>query len=185
MFRSVKNWLTILILALVALAMIVAWAYVVPPLANRLVQQKLVEQRGSVKLIGDTVGQWIAYSSPTGQTIILNPGALETTVDSLNILLNARVLVLRRDQVVLFPTAVADSFDVGDYPMLSKALASAKVVQGVVTTRASRYAATAVPLMAIGTNTVAGVVLVIAPLRDVDAAVAAVQRQLFFATVLA
>ena len=187
MFRSVKNWLTILILALVALAMIVAWAYVVPPLANRLVQQKLAEQRGSVKLIGDTVGQWIAYSSPTGQTIILNPGALETTVDSLNILLNARVLVLRRDQVVLFPTAVADSFDVGDYPMLSKALASAKVVQGVVTTRAGRYAATAVPLMAInvGTNTVAGVVLVIAPLRDVDAAVAAVQRQLFFATVLA
>ena len=36
-----------------------------------------------------------------------------------------------------------------------------------------------------GNGTVAGVVLVIAPLRDVDAAVAAVQRQLFFATVLA
>src|SRR5450759_3936631 len=176
MFRSVKNWLTILILALVALAMIVAWAYVVPPLANRLDQQKLAEQRGSVKLIGDTVGQWIAYSSPTGQTVILNPGALESTVGSISMLLNAQVLVLRRDQVVLFPTAVADSFDVGDYPMLSKALASAKVVQGVVTTRAGRYAATAVPLMAInvGTNTVAGVVLVIAPLRDVDAAVAAI-----------
>ena len=53
--RSVKNWLTILILALVALAMIVAWAYVVPPLANRLDQQKLVDQRGNAKLISDTV----------------------------------------------------------------------------------------------------------------------------------
>jgi len=187
MFRSVKNWLTILILALVALAMIVAWAYVVPPLANRLDQQKLAEQRGSVNTIHNTVGIWLGPDPSTGEAIILDLANLETTVDSLNTLLNARVLVLRRDQVVLFPTAVADSFDVGDYPMLSKALASAKVVQGVVTTRAGRYAATAVPLMAInvGTNTVAGVVLVIAPLRDVDAAVAAVQRQLFFATVLA
>src|SRR5665648_103403 len=187
MFRSVKNWLTILILALVALAMIVAWAYVVPPLANRLDQQKLAEQRGSVNTIHNTVAIWLGPDPFTGEAIILDLANLETTVDRLNILLNARVLVLRRDQVVIFPTAVADSFDVGDYPMLSKALASAKVVQGVVTTRAGRYAATAVPLMAInvGTNTVAGVVLVIAPLSDVDKAVAAVQRQLFFATILA
>ena len=182
MFRSVKNWLTILILALVALAMIVAWAYVVPPLADRLDQQKLAEQRGNVKMIGDTVGQFIAYNPSTGQTSNLDPQSLESAVDFLNNLLNARVVVITRNQVVLFPRAVAYAFDVGDYPMISEALSSAKVVQGVVTTRAGRYAATAVPLFS--NRTVAGVVLVIAPLKDVDAAVAAVQRQLFFATVL-
>ncbi len=101
--------------------------------------------------------------------------------------LSARVVVLTRNQVVRYDTGGADPFDVGDYPMIAEALTSAKVVQGVVNTPAGRYAATAVPLVApnVGSGTVAGVVLVIAPLRDVDAAVAAVQRQLFFATVLA
>jgi signal transduction histidine kinase len=186
MFRSVKNWLTILIVALVALAMMVAWAYVVPPLANRLDQQKLAQQRSNVETIGNTVGQFIGYSPSTGQTSNLNPTALASAVEFLNNLLNARVIVLTKNQVPLYPRAVAYSFDVGDYPMIAEALASAKVVQGVVTTRAGRYAATAVPLVMpnVRPTTVAGVVLVIAPLRDVDAAVAAVQRQLFFATVL-
>ena len=187
MFRSVKNWLTILILALVALAMIVAWAYVVPPLADRLDQQKLAQQRSNVKTIGDTVGLFIGYSPSTGHTSNLNPTALASAVDFLNNLLNARVIVLTKNQVPLYPRALAYSFEAGDYPMIAEALASAKVVQGVVTTPAGRYAATAVPLVMPNVRpiTVAGVVLVISPLSDVDAAVAAVQRQLFFATVLA
>ena len=45
MFRSVKNWLTLLIVALVALAMLVAWVYVVPPLQGRLTDQKLADAR--------------------------------------------------------------------------------------------------------------------------------------------
>src|SRR5665648_1159862 len=87
MFRSVKNWLTILILALVALAMIVAWAYVVPPLANRLDQQKLAEQRGSVNTIHNTVAIWLGPDPFTGDAIILDLANLETTVDRLNICL--------------------------------------------------------------------------------------------------
>lgn len=186
MFRSVKNWLTILILALVALAMMVAWAYVVPPLANRLDQQKLVDQRGNVATIGDAMGLYVSLDSGTGQTNISDPQGLANAVDFLNNLLNARVIVLTRNQVVLYPRAVAYSFDVGDYPMIAEALASAKVLQGVVTTPAGRYAATAVPLVManVRPTTVTGLVLVIAPLKDVDAAVAAVQRQLLFATVL-
>jgi signal transduction histidine kinase len=185
MFRSVKNWLTVLIVALVALAMMVAWAYVVPPLANRLDQQKLAQQRSNVETIGNTVGQFISYDPSSGQTSNLDPTSLASAVDFLNNLLNARVIVITKNQVPLYPRAVAYSFDVGDYPMIAEALSSGKVVQGVVTTRAGRYAATAVPLVMpnVQPTTVAGVVLVIAPLRDVDAAVAAVQRQLFFATV--
>ena len=186
MFRSVKNWLTILILALVALAMIVAYVYVVPPLADRLDQQKLVEQRGNAKLISDTVKVWIAYNTATGDTVVTDGPSLQYTAGRLGMRLNARVVVLTRNQVPRFDTGGTDPFDVGDYPMIAEALTSAKVVQGVVPTAAGRYAVTAVPLVMpnVGQGTVAAVVLVIAPLKDVDAAVAAVQRQLFFATVL-
>jgi signal transduction histidine kinase len=187
MFRSVKNWLTILIVALVALAMIVAWVYVVPPLAHRLENQKLVDQRGSASQISDTVSDFIGYDQSTG-TASVKAGyevALGNSVGNLSMGLNARVLVLTTSKEVIYPQIVADSFDARDYPIISTALASGKVVQGVVTTPAGRYAATVVPLVQRLTGTVAGAVLVIAPLRDVDAAVAAVQRQLFFATVLA
>ena len=44
MFRSVKNWLTLLIVVVVAFAMLVAWVYVVPPLRGRLVEQKLARR---------------------------------------------------------------------------------------------------------------------------------------------
>jgi two-component system sensor histidine kinase VicK len=187
MFRSVKNWLTVLILALVALAMIVAWVYVVPPLADRLDQQKLVDQRGNAKLISDTVGQWITYNSSTGETIIGNRTALVSIIDLLSRRLTSRVVVITRNLVKNYDTQGTDPIDIGDYPMIEQALASAKVVQGVVITSTGRYAATAVPLgwPNVAQGTVIGVVLVIAPLKDVDAAVAAVQRQLFFATVLA
>ncbi len=50
MFRSVKNWLTVLILLLVALAMLVAYIYVVPPLTSRLEQQKLKDQACSTRV---------------------------------------------------------------------------------------------------------------------------------------
>ena len=62
--------------------------------------------------------------------------------------LNARVVVLTQNQVPRYDPAALATFDVGDYPMIAEALATAKVVQGVVTTRAGRYAATAVPLVA-------------------------------------
>jgi signal transduction histidine kinase len=180
MFRSVKNWLTILILALVALAMIVAWAYVVPPLGSILDRQKLVDQRGSARLISQTLVPF------------LNDGAsLDYWSGIFGRRLNARIVVLTKNFSRLADTLGADPADIGDFPMVSTALSSGRVVQGVVTTATGRYAATAVPLVTttVGANdtvigAVVGVVLVIAPLKDVDTAVAAVQRQLFFATVL-
>jgi signal transduction histidine kinase len=184
MFRSVKNWLTVLILALVALAMIVAWAYVVPPLADRLDQQKLVDQKSATQLISLTVTYYLRYDGVTAQLYVYgnDSSGFRNALQALNMRLNARLLVYTRNQVVHDDTGGAEPVDVGDYPIVSQALTSAKVVQGVVTTRTGRYAATAVPFVSNGT--VAGVVLVTAPLKDVDAAVAAVQRQLFFATVL-
>lgn len=184
MFRSVKNWLTILILALVALAMIVAWTYVVPPLANRLDQQKLADQKSTTQLIIKFVQFYLRFDPVTARLYVyLNDSSgFRNALEVLRNRSNGRVMVFTRTLVVHDDTGGVYLVDVGDFPMVSEALKSAKVVQRVVTTSTGRYAATAVPIVSNGT--VAGVVLVIAPLRDVDAAVAAVQRQLFFATVL-
>ncbi|MFA4965163.1 MAG: ATP-binding protein [Thermoleophilia bacterium] len=186
MFRSVKNWLTLLIIALIALAMLVAWVYVVPPLRGRLDQQKLVDQSGNAKLISDTVSAFVKYYAPSGETIITDRPSLVTTVGRLGMRLNARVVVLTRNQVARYDTGGVDPLDVSDYPMIQEALANGLVVQGITLTATTRYAVTAVPLVASDSGgTVAGVVLVIASLKDVDKAVAAVQRQLLLATVLA
>ena len=184
MFRSVKNWLTVLILALVGLAMIVAWAYVVPPLANRLDQQKLADQKSTTQLIITNVQFWLRFDPVTARLYVYlnDSSSLRNALELLRNRSNGRVMVFTGNLVVLDDTGGVYPVDVGDFPMVSEALKSAKVVQRVVTTSTGRYAATAVPLVSNGT--VAGVVLVIAPLRDVDAAVAAVQRQLFFATIL-
>ena len=184
MFRSVKNWLTILILVLVALAMLVAYIYVVPPLTNRLDQQKLADQKSTTQLIITNVQFWLRYDPVTARLYVYlnDSNSFRNALEVLRNRSNGRVMVFTGNLVVLDDTGGVYPVDVGDFPMVSEALKSAKVVQRVVTTSTGRYAATAVPLVSNGT--VAGVVLVIAPLTDVDAAVAAVQRQLLFATVL-
>ncbi len=183
MFRSVKNWLTLLIVALVALAMLVAWVYVVPPLQGRLTDQKLADVRLNARLISETVSQWLKYDSNSGKLLVTDENSLDLTVSSIAARLGGRVIVYTNTLVTRKDSGSQDPLDVGDYPMLEKAVRQGRVTQGTVTTANGRVAATAVPLY-LG-RTVVAAVLVISSLEDVDNAVNAVQRQLLFATVLA
>jgi len=184
MFRSVKNWLTILILALVALAMLVAYIYVVPPLTNRLDQQKLKDQQLNAQLISNVVAGSGVYYIGSGKMGVHDDQALQGTVTALGQRFSARVVLITMNQAINKDSGGVGSFDTGDYPMIQQSLASGRPQQGVVTTSSGRYAATAVPLVD-SSGTVFGTVLVASSLKDVDKAVAAVQRQLLFATVLA
>jgi signal transduction histidine kinase len=186
MFRSVKNWLTLLIVALVALAMMVAWVYVVPPLRGRLVDQKLVEARDNARLISQTVSQWIRYDASSGELYVTDENSLDRTVSTIAARLGGRVIVYTRNLVPRKDSGSQDPLDVPDYPMLEEAVTQGRVTQGTVTTANGRVAATAVPLYSLNTgDTVIAAVLVISSLEDVDNAVEAVQRQLLLATVLA
>jgi len=186
MFRSVKNWLTLLIVALVALAMMVAWVYVVPPLRGRLVDQKLADQRLNARLISETVSQWIRYDSSSSQLYVTDESSLDRTVSTIATRLGGRVIVYTRNLVPRKDSGSQDPLDVPDYPMLEETVVQGRVTQGTVTTANGRVAATAVPLYSPNTGrTVVAAVLVISSLEDVDNAVDAVQRQLLFATVLA
>ena len=184
MFRSVKNWLTVLILLLVALAMLVAYIYVVPPLTNRLEQQKLKDQLANVNLILGSVPGFV-YDMGNGEMGIVDPSALQNTVSLVGMRNNARIVILTKNQGIRVDSGGPGNFDVGDYPMIGDSLAAGHTAQGVVQTASGRYAATAVPLIDAATKTVYGTVLVAASLSDVSKAVAQVQRQLVFATVLA
>jgi signal transduction histidine kinase len=184
MFRSVKNWLTILILGLVALAMLVAWSYVVPPLTSRLDKQRLVSQRLDAKLISDTVGEWVPYDPFTGRMEINSETALSNTASSLVNRFNARILVITSNLATRYDSGGVGQFGVSDYPMVHQALSTAGRAQGVVTTAAGRSAVTAVPLVDAASGKAYGVVLVIASLKDVDKAVAQVEQRLLLATIL-
>ena len=186
MFSSVKNWLTLLIVAVVAFAMLVAWVYVVPPLQGRLTEQKLEDARNNAQLITNTLAPWLGYNSETGQPLVSNRTALMNTLNSISSRSGGRALVFTRNQVLMADSSGQTSPDVADYPMLGEAIADGRLAQGTVTTADGRVAATAIPLFPqTGGKTVVAAVLVISSLEDVDNAVAAVQRQLLLATGLA
>ena len=184
MFRSVKNWLTILIMALVALAMLVAYIYVVPPLTNRLDQAKLKDMLLNAADIRNTVLSGVVYLGHQ-QMGIQNRDFLQMIVAQQGMRFNARVVLITMNQSKLYDSGGVGPLDLENYPMVSESLADGQPHQAVVTTEAGRYAATAVPLIDAQSHTVYGTVLVASSLSDVDKAVAAVQRQLLFATVLA
>ena len=175
--------MTILILALVGLAMLVAWLYVVPPLGDRLDQQKLRDMQGSMKNIDfQQFNAWVYYDSSTGGTVVLNKNSLDGIVRLVSSYLNMRVVVVTRALEPATSTAGLNPFNVRNYPMMSRSVKQQRNVQGVVLTPTGRYAVTAVPIAAPGSREIAAVALVAAPLTDVDKAVAAVQRALLRAT---
>ncbi len=184
MFRSVKNWLTLLIVVVVAFAMLVAWVYVVPPLRGRLVEQKLADAGGNARIISDTLAPWLGVDD-NGRATISDRAALNSTLNSLSTRFGGRTLVFSRNQVLMADSSGQTSPDVADFPMLEQAIRKGQLAQGTVTMENGRVAATAVPLFPVGSKTVVAAVMVISSLKDVDNAVNAVQRQLLFATVLA
>ena len=187
MFSSVKNWLTLLIVALVALAMLVAYVYVVPPLRGRLVDQKLVDaRRNAAALIQNTLTPWLGYNSVTKSPTVGSATALQNTLNLIAARFAGRALIYTRNQVAFGDSSGQASPDVADYPMLGEAINKGRLAQGTVNTQSGQVAATAIPIFPPdGSQSPFSAVLVISSLRDVDNAVAAVQRQLLFATLLA
>ncbi len=186
LLRSVKNWLTLLVVGLVALSMLVAWLYVVPPLGTRLERQKLADMYGNADLTGSTVGEFMRYDSHSGELQVADAPALDQVIGRIAMRLNSRVVVLTRAENALADSGGDDPFAAADFPMLETAIDRGVVEQGVVTTGYGRFAATAVPLVVEqAARPVGGVALLLAPLDDVDRAVASVKSQLLLAAALA
>ena len=125
-------------------------------------------------------------TAPAASITIRDQDAIDQVIARLGMKWNARVVLVDRGETVRADSSGTDPFDAGDYPVFRKALRTGVVEQGIQQTASGRYAATAVPLLVQDApGSVAGVVLVLTPLDDVDRAVASVQRQLLLATALA
>lgn len=185
MLRSVKNWLTLLVVALVGVASAVTWAYVVPPLRDRLEDGTLAHMRANAAISSGTVSEFTRFDSTSGQLVVTDPELLMQLISRIGMRLNGRVLVFDRQRIARADSGGSTSVSADDYPYLAVALESGDVEQGVVSTDQGRFAVTAVPLFSEASRGAVGAVVAATSLVDVDRAVAAVERQLLQATALA
>ncbi len=182
--RSVKNWLTLLFVAIVGVAALVTYAYTVPSLNHRLTSQKLADMRGTTNIVSNTVPAWLQVYN----------GRLQA--DTRDLLLQIRTMDDRWGVHVVVIDAyrnvsIADSrpgtpFKVTDYPMIKQAISSRKVAQGTVEIQGRPYAVTAMPVAVEDqpANIVA-VVVTSASLADAQKAVNLVEHQIRLATAIA
>jgi signal transduction histidine kinase/HAMP domain-containing protein len=183
--RSVKNWLTLLFLVVVALDVALAYAYVVPRLESRLVNDKLRELRGSSTLVFGTLQSSLSANAFTGK-LNFSPADLTAKINIIADSTGSRIVVIdASDYTVAADSNPASSLDLGEFPMVASSIGSGQISVGRVSVAEHDYAAAAVPI----TSSLTGgrpiaVVLVTAPLTEAHRAVTAVERQMLVAGVL-
>jgi signal transduction histidine kinase len=187
-FRSVTYWLTLLFLLLIGIASAVSWVWVVPPLRDRLVQQKLDSLTAAATSsfsthIAGAVGfgnevLWDYLSIPRGVSV--------PTVDAQ---LNARIVILKAaTSDVAYDSRQGTPFSLKDYPLVNQAIAEDRIITATVTVGDSTSAAIALPVVGdlYGVPVrVVYAVLVSSSLADVASAVTLVKQQILLATALA
>lgn len=187
--RSVKNWLTLLFIALVGIAALVMWFYVVPSLEQRLVDQRLAEIRNNAQVVRNTMAQLIYLDRGT-----LRVGEYAAVVSETHLLENsysARVVLIdATTNQLIVDTSAGTAFALSDYPMYHRSVILNDTAQGTVDVGGQSFAVTAVPVVAatdIGPAPMqpSAVVLIIASLRGVRSAVTLVERRIGLATMLA
>ena len=188
--RSVKNWLTLVLLALVAVASLTSWLYVVPSLQQRLVAQRLSEIKRNTGKIGNTVGAWLNIEN--GALVVKDYAALSKAANLLDTIYSARVVVVNpntKKTATVVDTREGAKFAIDDYPMYTAAITRVKTVQGTVSIGGRRFAVTALPITVPGAGPTlyqtSAVIMIIASLHDVNSAVTLVRTRVLLATALA
>ena len=122
LLRSVKNWLTLLFVAIVGVAALVTYAYTVPSLNHRLTSQKLADMRTAATSVNNTVPAWLEVLG--GRMVTNDSGGLQTEIRTMDDRWAVRVVVVD----ALRDVPIADSrpgttFQLTDYPMIKQAIA--------------------------------------------------------------
>ena len=191
MIRSVKNWLTLLFLIVVALDVALAYAFIVPRLENRLVNDKLRDLRADTTLVVTAIQP--AVSGYSDGNVIYSPAQLDTATKFLAYSTGSRAVVIKTDGTRISDSNSGAPIHLGDYPMISQAIATGQPAVGRVESQGNDYAALAVPIALSVSSPITSpftspftsepvvVALVTSPLTDVNHAVTAVERQILLA----
>jgi len=188
-FRSVTYWLTLLFLVLIGIASTVSWLWVVPPLKDRLVQQKFDTLRAA-SATSFNAQIPITASLLAQQSYFIDYYQIpKLAVSSIDTQLNARVVVLSADMLErVIDSRPGMALSPSDYPTLRQAVAEDRVVTGTAKVGESTFAVASVPVMGDFSGVpikVVAVVLVSSSLQDVYQSVSLVKRQILLATALA
>jgi len=184
-FRSVRYWLTLLFLVLTAAGSLAAWLYVVPPLRDRLVNQKRQDLLASAALVIHSLEPKY-YSLTDGKLVIDDRfGGVTREIDDR---LGARVVIVdvRRSRV-LNDSRLGRPLTLKDYAMYGDAVRQRRARTGTDKLRNAQFAQVVSPfeIPVNETTRVLGAVLISAPLGDVNSAVSLVTRQILLSTLLA
>ena len=189
LFHSVRNWLTLLFVALIGLASAVSWLYAVPTLKARLVDQKLQDLAANSGLVFRAIVPAIGRDKEKG-TFLIDTARMSSNAYKVDQQIGARIAVFRPSDFHL----IADSrfgppLRAKDFPVLNRTLKSGAGSVSLVSVGQADYASVAVPIVPVNAQGerlgLAAIGLIVAPLRDVYSAVALVERRVLLATALA
>lgn len=183
LFGSIKYWLTLLFLVVLTLAVGIVYIYTVRETETRLVNERLTELKSSAPLIQESLYASLHPDPKTGR-ITYDRQTLEQQVGSFDSQLNARIVVVSPSNSLIVDSRGTPAFFVADYPLIYRARTAVSTELGTVTVDGISYAVAAVPISRPGRGVV-GEVVVLSSLKDVDAAVAAVKRELTLAALFA
>ncbi|HJW75757.1 MAG TPA: ATP-binding protein [Thermoleophilia bacterium] len=183
LLRSVRNWLTVLFLVVVAVAVATAYLYIVPPLQDRLVTQKLNElTTGAQSLLSQRVPLPIDSS---GRVLPGFDQTLQNYAVFFDGRINARVVFVNANTgYPLGDSRRTQPFNVESFPVIEHAVEADRFQAGTTLINGTEYAAVASPISYQWgqTKRLGAVLLITTSLRDVQAAVQIVKRQLLLAT---
>lgn len=172
---SLANRLSLVFFSVFALAVAIIYLYVVPPLENRLTGQKL-----------SSLGNYAALYAESIFTVY-NQGASPVYLDLLTQQYaeqaGARILIMDSSGNLVADSLKGQAFSREDYPVADSAISERRLVTASSKVAGRTYGMAAVPIGSGGS--VAGVVIVTAPLDDVESTVSLVQRQLLIAAAVA
>lgn len=173
---NLANRLSLVFFSVFALAVAIIYLYVVPPLENRLTGQKL-----------ESLGK---YADRYTESIyaVYNQGAspfyLDLLAQQYAEQAGARILIMDSSGNLAADSFKGQAFSREDYPVADSAMSQRQLVTESSKVAGRTYGMAALPIIDSG-GSVDGVVIVTAPLDDVESTVSLVQRQLLIAAAVA
>ena len=144
LLRSVRNWLTLLFLAVVAVAVLTAYLYIVPPLQDRLVSRKLTELTTGARSLDQRV---LLPIDPTGQIVTGPDITLQDTAVFFDQQINARIIFVDAStKYALGDSRRSQPFNPANYPMIKSVVETRQPQAGTTTINGTEYAAVAAPV---------------------------------------
>jgi two-component system sensor histidine kinase VicK len=178
---SVKNWLTLLFLAVVILGVALAYAYVVPGLENRLVHQKLNDLAGNSGLV-----ESVLQATPTGPL----DANLTWSAQVVDTRINARIVIIdEATKGKIVDSRPGQPLDIAKYPVIGAAIRTSRTTVAATNVDGVPYATCAFLVQVYASSGLftprPAVVLVSTPLTDLQRAVQSVQKQILSAGLIA